>query len=94
MGENRTEHKNESPAEIPIKLRELFHITNDDAYYIWASYQARKMTGLNSSQAIDSLMKNLTINENHIIYYFAALGLELVNVEILKGSHVGQFNGN
>jgi len=52
------------------------------------------MTGLNSSQAIDSLMKNLTINENHIIYYFAALGLELVNVEILKGSHVGQFNGN
>jgi len=85
MGTDRSKHTDKSSTEVSIKLKEQFHITNDDAYYVWTSYQARKMSNLSPSQAIDSLLKNLDHNEDHIIHYFAALGLELVNAEILKG---------
>jgi hypothetical protein len=83
MGNNRKLDQNKSEAKVPVNMREEFQVKMEDIYHIWQAYNHLRIRGISPAATVDFIKASCATN---ISNYFLAMGMELINTEIIKGT--------
>lgn len=91
MGIDRGEREDKPKKEVHRKLRDDFHVSDEELFQAWKDYSRKIVLGWSPRTIISMWRKQLKAGivapAEKVIDYFTAVGLQLISKEYLEVSH-------